>query len=198
MYSRSSSISVKAKTLDEALGKAAKVLGVKEKLVDFEELEKGFFSSMFGSKVEIKAWIKEKEKNKKSSMKNNKSASGKKGRGKGKNSSGPRKSRHNKNHNSDGAFHKKRERVRISAEPLENESEVIQELQTYCLEICKFIDPEVSSVETSREEDRCVFNINSESIGHSMKKNAKLAESFEHLLRKKPRHLKQDLSLIHI
>ncbi len=212
MYSRANSINVKAKTMDEAVAKAAKVLGVQQKLVCYEAAEKGFLSSLFGSKVQINAWIKEAdERTQRSKGKNKNSGNFKKNNRNRKDASkshdqesgdqdesrkpkgktrGDRPRRGRKNN-----FHanRKRERVRIAVEPLENEPEVIQELQTYCLEIAKFVDSSITEVETKREEDRCIFNIKSEYIQGVLNKNIKIAESFEHLLRKKPRHLKQDL-----
>ena len=219
MYSRTNSINVKAKTMDEALSKAAKVLGVKKRLVCYEESEQGFLSSLFGSKVTINAWIKQPdEKSQRSKNRGDRNSGNfKKKRQKEQESKKTLRSKNQEDGDSEGGrSHKRksrnrddskprrsrrrqsspqrsRERVRIGTEPLENEPAVIAELQTYCLEIAKFVDAETTSVETKREEDRCIFNIKSDYLKEVLTKNLKTAESFEHLLRKKPRHLKQDL-----
>ena len=49
------------------------------------------------------------------------------------------------------------------------------------------------AVEASENNGRLVLNINSDFLAKQFAKNSKLAESFEHLLRKKPRHLRQEL-----
>ena len=48
-------------------------------------------------------------------------------------------------------------------------------------------------VKASLQGDRLRMDINSESISQMLSENSKLAEALEHLLRKKPRHLKQEL-----
>ena len=52
---------------------------------------------------------------------------------------------------------------------------------------------EETKVTAEKSPERLVLNIHSEEIAGQFVKNSKLAESFEHLIRKKPRHLKQEL-----
>ena len=171
MYSRANSINVKAKTMDEAVAKAAKVLGVQQKLVCYEAAEKGFLSSIFGSKVQINAWIKQAdEKSQRSKSRNRNSGNFKKNKNKKeasksnghdsadqddtrKSKGRSRGDRPRRGRKKNFQANRKRERVRIAVEPLENEPEVIKELQTYCLEMAKFVDSSLSLIHIPSPRD---------------------------------------------
>lgn len=69
-----------------------------------------------------------------------------------------------------------------------------EELTEYCRSLCERIcgrsDVEVSS---ELQENRLLLNIDDDYLLQTAKKNRRLYESFEHLLRKKPRHLRTGL-----
>ncbi len=77
-------------------------------------------------------------------------------------------------------------------EPAQLES-VIEELRLFCAEICSRIAGKEIEVKASLQGDRLRMDIQDVEIVQIMSENTKLAESLEHLLRKKPRHLKQEL-----
>lgn len=80
----------------------------------------------------------------------------------------------------------------IPLEPAQLES-VIEELRLFCAEICSRIAGKEIEVKATLQGDRLRMDIQDEEIVQIMSENTKLAESLEHLLRKKPRHLKQEL-----
>ncbi|NDE14131.1 protein jag [bacterium] len=77
-------------------------------------------------------------------------------------------------------------------EPVQLES-VMEELREFCAEICSRIAGTPVEVKASLQGDRLRMDINSDAISQMLSENSKLAEALEHLLRKKPRHLKQEL-----
>lgn len=77
-------------------------------------------------------------------------------------------------------------------DPAQLES-VMEELRTFCSEICARITGAPVDVKASLQGDRLRMDIDNEQISQILTENSKLAEALEHLLRKKPRHLKQEL-----
>jgi spoIIIJ-associated protein len=69
----------------------------------------------------------------------------------------------------------------------------MEELRTFCADICSRITGTPVEVKASLQGDRLRMDIQNEQISQILGENSKLAESLEHLLRKKPRHLKQEL-----
>lgn len=166
-------INIQAKTLEQAIVKAAGTLGAAQDEVSYEVLKqpekKGLFGMFKTSQVEIKAWLKngKAETNSKSNSRNTRNTT---------------------------------ESTRQRAEPVErtpiSESQVqelISELKGFCEGICEHVVGEKVEVKTQTLEDRLVLDIQSEEMAKIITKNTKLAEAMEHLLRKKPRHLKQEL-----
>ena len=89
------------------------------------------------------------------------------------------------------------------AKPKQTESVVLSseevsalevDLKTFCEDLCEFMVGRKVKVETSVDDYRLCLNIDDDEIAAMMNKNYKVAESLEHLLRKKPRHLKRELS----
>ncbi len=62
------------------------------------------------------------------------------------------------------------------------------------LGVCSFIanKPNIA-VTATVDEDRLTLDIDDEEIANQIGKNSRLAESMEHILRKKPRYLKREL-----
>jgi spoIIIJ-associated protein len=82
-----------------------------------------------------------------------------------------------------------------SREPLsESETqELVEDLTSFCRGICERMAGETCDVTSTLEDGRLSFNINNEYIQQQIGRNSKIAESLEHLLRKKPRYLKREL-----
>ena len=78
----------------------------------------------------------------------------------------------------------------LSASEIE---ELENDLKKFCEDLCEFMVARKVKVETQLDEYRLCLNIDDDEIAAMMNKNYKVAESLEHLLRKKPRHLKREL-----
>ena len=170
-----STITVTAKTLDLALIRAAGQLGISSDKVAHEvKLESSGFLGL-GKKVVIEAWNKSDRKaNSKSSNKKTRSA---------KSSRSQRSERNERTERSEP-------RAELSSSQV---SELKTELKEFLEGIVELALGAKTPVEISEEGGRLVLNIESEELAKQFAKNSKLAESFEHLLRKKPRHLRQEL-----
>ena len=170
------SITVTAKTLDLALIRAAGQLGISSDQVGHEvKVQSGGFLGM-GKKVTIEAWNKadrktsSKDRGAQRSQKNSK-----------------RNKRYDKNRTQ---HHDNSEKIEL---PESQVAELKQELTGFLTEIVELAVGEPTEVESKDEGGRLVLNIKSDYLAKQFTKNSKLAESFEHLLRKKPRHLRQEL-----
>jgi len=73
-------------------------------------------------------------------------------------------------------------------------NDLVEDIRQFCEGICKFLTSSESvKVSTVVEDGRLKLNIHDDEIATTISKNARLAESMEHLLRKKPRYLKREL-----
>lgn len=72
-------------------------------------------------------------------------------------------------------------------------SELKKDLKQFCQTVCKLMTGEDVTVEIYEEDSRLIFDIDNDYLCTQAAKNPKLAESFEHILRKKPRYLRQEL-----
>jgi len=197
-------ISVEAKTLEMALVKAAVKLGVKQHEVGYEVVKKtggGFLGIFGGSKVVLSAWKKAPEsegrrpRGERSSGRGERSGRGDRASGRGERSSG-RGERHHNSHNGGSRFADSSAAENSEpAEPLSEEKiEALRaELRDFCASVCGMIVNEDVKVSDSLVDGRLILDIENDSVKEMLVKNAKLAESLEHLLRKKPRHLRQEL-----
>ena len=77
----------------------------------------------------------------------------------------------------------------------EKESEALKtDLLEFLTHICSIVSGEKQpNVELIDDHGRLIFDIDNEFLCRQAARNPKLAESLEHLLRKKPRHLRQEL-----
>jgi spoIIIJ-associated protein len=84
---------------------------------------------------------------------------------------------------------------RVPAPPI-NEEQMIQvkaELSAFVSELAFFMLGEKVAVDVNLVGERMIFDLKNEYLSAQIAKNIKIAESFEHLIRKKPRELQQDL-----
>jgi len=84
---------------------------------------------------------------------------------------------------------------RAPAPPITDEQmqQVKAELSTFAAELGRYMLGDVVAVETEQVGERMIFDLKSEHLAAQITKNLKIAEAFEHLIRKKTRELKQDL-----
>jgi spoIIIJ-associated protein len=176
-----STITVTAKTLDLALIRAAGQLGISsDKVGHSVKLESNGFLGM-GKKIIIEAWNKADRKTDRRAGSKNKSRSNK----------SSKSSRQNRNSRPERTERTENtERTELSADQV---AELKTELTEFLAGMVELSIGESIPVETREEDGRLVLNIESEYLAKQFTKNSKLAESFEHLLRKKPRHLRQEL-----
>lgn len=164
-------IRVTAKTLENALSEAAEMLNVPVGQVEHRVVSQtnGGFFSFLGKKVEISAW-------KKGVTKPNR-----------------RTERLISEDEADEARHHDgpgEDRPELTAAELKT---LVEDLRVFCEGICGYLSESKPKVEAELEEGRLILNIDDESLANLFIKNSKLAESLEHILRKKPRHLKREL-----
>lgn len=77
--------------------------------------------------------------------------------------------------------------------PREKIDALIEELRDFCGGIIQRISGEDPKITTRVDEGRLILTSDNDFLGQQITKNSKLAEAMEHILRKKPRHLKQEL-----
>jgi spoIIIJ-associated protein len=83
----------------------------------------------------------------------------------------------------------------VPAEPLSEEkiAALRVELREFCADICSQIVGENVTVTDELSDGRLVLNLDNDAMTEAVSQNSKLAEALEHILRKKPRHLRQEL-----
>ena len=68
-----------------------------------------------------------------------------------------------------------------------------EDLRSFCEGVCtRMVDAPVK-VTAKLDGDRLLLNIENEYLANQVSKNARLAEALEHILRKKPRHIRHEL-----
>ncbi|MBC7658636.1 MAG: Jag N-terminal domain-containing protein [Chitinophagaceae bacterium] len=68
-----------------------------------------------------------------------------------------------------------------------------EDLRMFCQEICSYIAGRKIAVSAELDDGRLILDCDDDYLAGQMLKNSKLAEALEHILRKKPRHLKREL-----
>ena len=200
-------IKVKAQTISDALSKAASILGVPTSEIEYKEVKKNMFSSLFSSRIEIIAehkklknskhkdsiWAKEGKSEKKSAR----SFKSPRKRGEDAHLDSTDSARTARSSNSGQTGPR---RVRKKPESLTPEimDGVKKELSEYLETICKSLlgqEIDLSLVmDQVHEQDRLNFHIKStQPIDEKIQINGRLLDALEHLVRKKPRHLKQEI-----
>ena len=84
---------------------------------------------------------------------------------------------------------------RPPAEPLTPEvvAQLEIEIRNFCKELCEKIVGETVNVTSQMDPDKLKLEVDNAAIAELIQQQGKFIESLEHILRKKPRHLKQDL-----
>lgn len=182
--SKSGPVTIEAKSLEFALVKAAGALGVTQDQVHYEivreDASKGFFSFFKNPVVEIRAWVKAK-------------GTGKDAGPERRDSRPPRPARHTKTRRRDDDDHDEHEGIPHEPLTADQVEALTEELRLFCEGIAASIAGEPVKVEAKVDDGRLVLNIENEYVAQQIARNSKLAEALEHILRKKPRHLRQEL-----
>lgn len=82
------------------------------------------------------------------------------------------------------------ERRELDQETIDN---LCEDLREFCQGICTRMFQAEAEVTSTLDGDRLVLDVASEELANHMAKNSKISEALEHILRKKPRHLKREL-----
>lgn len=159
-------IRVTAKTLDRAIKEASELLNVGLDDVDYRIISKtnGGFFSFIGKKVEIAAKKKGQE--------------------------GGELFSYNKQSNADKNLSNASE---VEELPQEEVEDLKEDLREFCAGICSYLTGEEAEVHAEINDNRLILDVEDEFLASQILKNSKLAEAMEHILRKKPRHLKREL-----
>lgn len=149
-------IKIEEKSIELALIKAAGILGVTQSELKHKVIkETSGFLGLFGRKICIEAWTKSRGTNYRREREN----------------TGRTNKQHSLNKNTIPS------------------KKYIHELQEYCHDICAQLvtgeEQETVLITHSLENDRVLFDISNEYLSKEISKNIKIAESLEHLLRKK-------------
>ncbi|MBF0440412.1 MAG: Jag N-terminal domain-containing protein [Oligoflexales bacterium] len=168
-------IRITAKTLEKAIREAAILLEVSEGDLEYRVVSKtnGGLLSFIGKKVEIIAKIREEDIS-------------------GEGVEGHRKKELRKKH-----YHEREEDSEevngLEALTEQEIEELKNDLKDFCIGICGYLTEGPVKVDAQIEDGRLVLDIDDEFLVSQIMKNSKLAEAMEHILRKKPRHLKREL-----
>jgi spoIIIJ-associated protein len=171
-------IKIQAKSLEQALVKAAGSLGISQEHIDYkvvkDDTAKSLLSFFKKPRIEISAWKREGQS---SRSKRPTAARGRGARG------------------SSYETYNEGDELKANRPPLDQTTidALVDELRQFCAGICGYISDKEVVVNVEVEESRLVLDIEDEYLAQQIAKNSKLAEALEHILRKKPRHLKQEL-----
>lgn len=180
MQNQNQEVRVTAKTLETALGQACEILDTERDQIEYRIVSQtnGGLFSFLAKKVEIAAWKK---------AVNTVSANSRKHAS---NQNSAAKSQSTEQKNEEAWQQDDKERLELSAEEIE---ELKEDLRQFCEGICSHISGQQVKVTGEIVDERLVLDIDDEYLSTQIMKNSKLAESLEHILRKKPRHLKREL-----
>ncbi|MFW7382045.1 MAG: R3H domain-containing nucleic acid-binding protein [Oligoflexus sp.] len=181
MQNQTQEIRVTAKTLETALGQACKILDTNRDQLEYRIVSQtnGGLFSFLAKKVEIAAWLK-----------TGKTVSRSGANGAVKNSFAANTKSREVGNGEDLAPGDDADRPELNAREVE---ELKEDLRRFCEGICSHVSGQAVKVTGEIVDERLVLDIDDEYLSTQIMKNAKLAESLEHILRKKPRHLKREL-----
>lgn len=213
---RQGTIQVEAKTLELALQKAALTLGVSQERLGYEVTKdsgSGIMSLLTGRRVQLTAWRKastrppipvdrpsrgdRSERSEKSERSEPRSSRG--GERGDRYEQRPRRDaqrpapRHQEYDNDDENQVRGEDAPPARQLTTEEVDALREEIKTFWQDICQQMSGESVEVTSEVTEGRLTLRATNEYLAGQLTKNSKLAEAFEHVLRKKPRHLRQEL-----
>ena len=218
-YTTQKTIRIEAKSVEQAVTLACVKLNVSKEGLEFKvlkEVKPGLVSFFLGAKAEIEAWQKPVHSRDRGGRKG---ANG--GRDGERSASQKSKSdRHNsassasRDNNRDGGHDGARqqsargprtERPRFEerapreerppAEPLtpEVQAQLEHDIRKFCVDLCGMIVGEPVNVTSTMSDGKMMLEVDNAAIASIIQSNTKFVECLEHILRKKPRDLKQEL-----
>lgn len=222
-YTTQKTIRIEAKSVEQAVTLACVKLNVSKEGLEFKvlkEVKPGLVSFFLGAKAEIEAWQKpvhsrdrggrkganggrdgERSASQKSNSERHNSASSA-GRDNGRDN--------NRDGGHDGARQQsargpRTERPRFEertpreerppAEPLtpEVQAQLEGDIRKFCVDLCGMIVGETVKVTSTMTDGKMMLEVDNAAIASIIQSNTKFVECLEHILRKKPRDLKQEL-----
>lgn len=205
---------IEEKSLELALVKAAGQLGVTQDDLGYKVVAKANgFLGMFGKKISIEAWSKvvpERRRDRDRGGERNSERNNNRGAGASQSNREvrPRQNRESTQNREASQNREIRERreprtpreprpVREDVTPSvwtpEETQALTTELTDFFRTLCSKMVSEDVTMHFEVQDDRLILDVDNETIADLMKKNSKLAEAFEHLIRKKPRQVGKEL-----
>jgi spoIIIJ-associated protein len=197
-------IRIEAKSVEQAVTLACVKLNLSKEALEYKVLKEpkqGLISFFMGAKVEIEAWPKASN-NHRNNRHERKGAEhdregnrgGNRGHGRGHNRDNNREDRkqHTRHNHRD---ERPAPQDRAPAEPLspEVQAQLEKDINQFCKELCERIVGETVNVSSTMTEGKLRLEVDNAAIAEIIQTNTKFVESLEHILRKKPRQLKQEL-----
>ena len=203
-------IRIEAKSVEQAVTLACVKLNVSKEALEYKvikEPKQGLVSFFMGAKAEIEAWPKAAGASRHRNERHDRGE--RQDRGQRKGAEHDREGgRDNRGRNRDDRRqhakapreHQRRDErpaqtERAPAEPLspEVQAQLESDIRAFCKELCERIVGESVSVSSVMTESQLRLEVDNAAIAEIIQTNTKFVESLEHILRKKPRHLKQEL-----
>ena len=213
-YTTQKTIRIEAKSVEQAVTLACVKLNVSKEGLEFKVLKEpkaGLVSFFMGAKAEIEAWQKPiSSRNSRNDRGGRKGAQG--GRDNDRSSSHNSQSDRNGSANASGRdgsrqpsrapradrprFEDRAPREeREPAEPLspEVQAQLETDIRKFCVDLCGMIVGEPVKVTSTMDDGKMMLEVDNAAIASIIQTNTKFVECLEHILRKKPRDLKQEL-----
>jgi len=197
-------IRIEAKSVEQAVTLACVKLNVSKDGLEYRVLKEpkpGLVSFFMGAKAEIEAWPRSGHQSKgpRHDRKGAEHGSRESGRNHGRGGEQKDRRHHAKSSGRDRHDRRPEDRPnreeRAPAEPLapEVQAQLERDISQFCKELCEKIVGETVDVSSAMTDGKLRLEVDNASIANIIQTNTKFVESLEHLLRKKPRHLKQEL-----
>jgi spoIIIJ-associated protein len=203
-------ITVEARSLQLALLKAAGQLGITQSDLGYKVVkEHSGLWGLFGKKVSVEAWVINRNRERNNSRRSNDSRgrerTGREDRPHRDEQRAPRREARSSLHSLPRG--ERGERLRAAEKENEEETKTPQrppltqeeiaalkiDLKAFCSGLIQQITGEACDVDISEEDDRLVFAVSTSAIAEALSKNMKFVEAIEHLIRKKPKDLHQEM-----
>lgn len=195
-------IRIEAKSVEQAITLACVKLNVSKEDLEYKVLKEpkpGLVSFFMGAKAEIEAWPRSSSQRGPRSERKG-AEHGRDSNRHGSRSNENRDRRHNAKASGKDRMDRKSEprpprEERAPAEPLtpEMQTQLEHDIRQFCKELCERVVGESVDVSSTMEEGKLKLEVDSAAVAAMIQSNTKFVESLEHLLRKKPRYIKQEL-----
>lgn len=201
-------IRIEAKSVEQAITLACVKLNVSKEALAYKVLKEpkqGLVSFFMGAKAEIEAWPRAEGPRGHKSDRKGAEHGRSHGRNHGRDNSGQNSENRDRRHQAKSGGKERFERTRheerqpreerAPAEPLspELQAQLESDIREFCKDLCERITGENVTVTSNMTEGKLKLEVDNAAIANIIQTNTKFVESLEHILRKKPRNLKQEL-----